>query len=150
MEEGKTVREIIANLGYSQSALARLMKELGDNRDEKAILRSIQRMVAGDSRVSGEMRAFLGSLTRIPKPFVFTLKPHEIAELKSAAGAGGHQSLLRRLTTELERGPKVTFTDEQLGELIRYMTLYGSGGFQSRLRQAFARSLGDLLRMRPL
>jgi hypothetical protein len=150
VEEGKSIREIIANLGYSQSALARLMKELGDDRDEKAILRSIQRMVAGDSRVSGEMHAFLGSLTRIPKPFVFTLNPDEIAELKSAAGTGGHQSLLRRLTTELERGSEVTFTDEQLGELIRYMTLYGSGGFQSRLRQAFRRSLGDLLRMRPL
>jgi hypothetical protein len=147
VEDGKTIREIIADLGYSQSALARLMKELGDDRDEKAILRSIQRMVAGDSRVSGEMRALLGSLTPNPKLFVFTLEPHEIAEVKNAAGTGGHQSLHRRLTAELEHGTEVTFTDAQLGELICYMTLYGSGGFQSRLRNAFRRSLGELLRM---
>jgi hypothetical protein len=36
------------------------MKELDDGRDEKNILRSIQRMVAGDIRFSGEMRALLG------------------------------------------------------------------------------------------
>jgi hypothetical protein len=51
-------------LGMTQSSLARTMKELGDNRDEKNILRSIQRMVAGDARVSGEMRALLGLMER--------------------------------------------------------------------------------------
>lgn len=55
-------RARIAALGLTQSGLARRMKQLGDDRDEKNILRSIQRMVAGDARVSGEMRALLGLL----------------------------------------------------------------------------------------
>ncbi len=55
-------RARIAALGLTQSGLARRMKQLGDDRDEKNILRSIQRMVAGDARVSGEMRALLGVL----------------------------------------------------------------------------------------
>ena len=55
-------RARIAALGLTQSSLARRMKQLGDDRDEKNILRSIQRMVAGDARVSGEMRALLGLL----------------------------------------------------------------------------------------
>jgi hypothetical protein len=54
------LRARIARLGMTQSGLARRMKELGDDRDKKNILRSIQRMVAGDARVSGEMRALLG------------------------------------------------------------------------------------------
>jgi hypothetical protein len=58
------LRARIAALGMTQSSLARRMKELGDDRDEKNILRSIQRMVAGDARVSGEMRALLGLLER--------------------------------------------------------------------------------------
>ncbi len=55
-------RARIARLGMTQTGLARLMKQLGDDRDEKNILRSIQRMVAGDNRVSGEVRALLGLL----------------------------------------------------------------------------------------
>ncbi|WP_428485923.1 hypothetical protein [Rhodopila sp.] len=58
-------RARIAGLGLTQSSLARRMKELGDDRDEKNILRSIQRMVAGDARVSGEMRALLGLLEEV-------------------------------------------------------------------------------------
>ena len=54
------LRARIAGLGLTQTGLARRMKELGDDRDEKNILRSIQRMVAGSARVSGEMRALLG------------------------------------------------------------------------------------------
>ncbi len=146
MEEANELRRVLEDLSLSQTALARYMKDLGDDRDEKNILRSIQRMVAGDIRVSGEMRALLGSIPRSAKPFVFTLLPNEVEELTSATDAGGHQSLHRRLLAELRNGNnEVTFTDEQLGELIRYMTRYGSGGFQSRLRRAFARSLGDLL-----
>jgi hypothetical protein len=61
-EQYSEFRARIANLGFTQSGLARRMKELGDDRDEKNILRSIQRMVAGDARVSGEMRALLGLL----------------------------------------------------------------------------------------
>jgi hypothetical protein len=63
--EYSEIRARIAALGMTQSGLARRMKELGDDRDEKNILRSIQRMVAGDARFSGEMRALLGLLGEI-------------------------------------------------------------------------------------
>jgi hypothetical protein len=61
-EQHSELRARIAQLGLTQSGMARLMKQLGDDRDEKNILRSIQRMIAGDARVSGEMRALLGLL----------------------------------------------------------------------------------------
>jgi hypothetical protein len=146
MEDGNTLREALEDLGLSQTGLARLMIELGDDRDEKNIVRSIQRMIAGDARVSGEMRALLGFVKRDPKPFVFNLDVQEANEIRNAVGSGGHQSLHRRLVAELDRPPgnQVTFTDEQMGELIRYMTRYGSGGFQGRLRHAFARVFLDL------
>lgn len=84
--------------------------------------------------------------TRTPKPFVFTLTPEEALEITEARGAGGHQTLHRRLVAELARGDRtILFTDAQLGELIRYMTRYGSGGFQDRLRKAFDRSLKELM-----
>lgn len=56
----------ITGLGITQTGLARLMVRLGDERPPKNVLRSIQRMRAGDSRVSGEMRALLGLLERAP------------------------------------------------------------------------------------
>jgi hypothetical protein len=49
-------------LGISQSALARLMLARGDDRQMATILRSLSRMASGDARVSGEMRALLGTL----------------------------------------------------------------------------------------
>lgn len=61
-EQHSEFRAQIAGLNLTQSGLARRMKELGDDREEKNILRSIQRMIAGDARVSGEMRALLGLL----------------------------------------------------------------------------------------
>ena len=57
-------RAALARLGFSQSSLARFMVEMGDDRTEKNVLRSIQRMVSGDSRISGEMRAMLGVVER--------------------------------------------------------------------------------------
>lgn len=57
-------RAVLARLGFSQSSLARFMVEMGDDRDEKNVLRSIQRMVSGDSRISGEMRVMLGVMER--------------------------------------------------------------------------------------
>lgn len=80
-----------------------------------------------------------------PKPFVFTLTPEEAAEIPVAVGSGGHQDTHRRLTQDLQHGLQVTFDDRELGELIRYMTRYRSGGFQSRLKRAFRRSLRELL-----
>lgn len=83
---------------------------------------------------------------RTPKPFVFTLRPEEAVALEEAHGTGGHQTLHRRLLKELAHGNlTILFTDAQLGELIRYMTRYQSGGFQGRLHRAFDRSLKELL-----
>ena len=66
-QEFGELRARIAALGLNQSSMARCMKELGDDRDEKNILRSIQRMVAGDARVSGEMRALLGLMEEVQR-----------------------------------------------------------------------------------
>jgi hypothetical protein len=143
-KDGEMLRGALADFGMSQSGFAKLMKELGDDRDEKNILRSIQRMIAGDARVSGEVRALLGAIGRTAKPFVFELSDREADEIRNAVGTGGHQSLQRRLAAQLDKGQTVTFTDEQMGELIRYMTRYGAGGFQTRLRHAFGRSFLDL------
>jgi hypothetical protein len=80
-----------------------------------------------------------------PKPFIFHLTDVEIAEIRNAAGEGGHQALQRRLMEQLDQGPAVTLNDADLGELIRYMTQYKGGGFQGRLRAAFGRSLREQL-----
>ncbi len=80
-------------------------------------------------------------MVRSPKPFTFTLNPAEIAEMAALSGQGGHQGLPSRIREALGSGPMVTFDDVQLGELIRYMSQYGSGGFQGRLRRAFTRSI---------
>ena len=78
--------------------------------------------------------------------FKFELTEAEITEIRNAVGSGGQQTLHRRLVGDLDaNGGTVTFSDEELGLLIRYMTQYGSGGFQSRLRKAFQRSLKELL-----
>jgi hypothetical protein len=85
-------------------------------------------------------------MAKAPKPFVFTLTEAEVAEIEGPSGSGGHQSLHRRLLDELAAGDQtVTFDDCELGELIRYMTQYKSGGFQGRLRRAFIRSLEQQL-----
>jgi hypothetical protein len=49
-------------LEMSQSSLARLMLARGDDRQMTTILRSLSRMASGEARVSGEMRALLGTL----------------------------------------------------------------------------------------
>lgn len=88
---------------------------------------------------------------RPPKPFRFTLTPEEALIISEARGQGGQQTLHRRLVEQLANGNLIIeLDDRRFGELIRYMTRYGSGGFQSRLREAFKRVLGDLLGMRPV
>ncbi len=62
LKQSSDLRDRISQLGMTQAGFARLMQSLGDHRNEKNILRSIQRMVSGDNRVSGEMRALLGLL----------------------------------------------------------------------------------------
>jgi hypothetical protein len=44
--------------------LAKRMQDMGDHRSFQAILRSIQRMAAGDTGVSGEMRVIVRALLR--------------------------------------------------------------------------------------
>lgn len=89
-------------------------------------------------------------MPRMPKPFTFTLEPAEIEELMPPSGQGGHQSLHKRLKDELANGPFVTLDDSEMGELIRYMSQYGSGGFQGRLRKAFIRSLCAQIGAKPI
>lgn len=88
---------------------------------------------------------------RQPRPFAFTLTPEEALVITEARGQGGQQNLHRRLVDQLANGNlTVEMDDRRFGELIRYMTRYGSGGFQGRLRAAFRRVLGDMLGMKPL
>jgi hypothetical protein len=58
------MRARVARLGLSLSAFARLLIELGDDRSEDNIRRANQRMMSGQARVSGEMRALLTLLER--------------------------------------------------------------------------------------
>ncbi len=82
----------------------------------------------------------------VPKPVILTLRPDEAAELQVPVGEGGQQSFHQGIIAQLQGGNLgVAFNDEQLGKLIRYMTQYGPGGFQSRLRKAFRRPLLELL-----
>jgi hypothetical protein len=62
-ESAAWFRAKLTELGMSQSALARLMLDRGDDRQMTTILRSLSRMASGDARVSGEMRALLGVLS---------------------------------------------------------------------------------------
>ena len=86
-------------------------------------------------------------MSRDARPFIFELTAPEIEQLVGTpvSGEGGLQNLQIRLQDELAKGPFVSFTDAQLGQLIRYMTRYGGGGFEARLHRAFARSIYDLL-----
>jgi hypothetical protein len=80
------------------------------------------------------------------EPFRFTLDAGEIAQITGAeiVGSGGLQTLLRKLHAQLERGDTVEFDNAGLGQLVRYMTRIGGGGFETRLRRAFGRSFLDL------
>lgn len=62
MTDAEWFRGEIADLGYTQSSLARRMAALGDTRDPKVILRGISRMATGAVAVSGEMRVILALL----------------------------------------------------------------------------------------
>lgn len=62
--EAAKFREVIAGLELNQSRFAGLMSALGDRREMKTILRSIQRMAGEAARVSGEMQVILTLLER--------------------------------------------------------------------------------------
>lgn len=81
-----------------------------------------------------------------PRPFTITLSETEAAILLEPHGDGGHQKLQEHLREQLaDNNLTVTFGDAQLGKIIRYMTQYGSGGFQGRLQKAFREPLRRLL-----
>ena len=79
-ESAAWFRAQLQALGTSQSNLARFMIQCGDDRQFATILRSMGRMATGDARVSGEMRALLGSMERAR---------HESAQ--SSAGSVGSE-----------------------------------------------------------
>lgn len=62
--EAARFREAITGLELNQSRFAGLMNALGDRREMKTILRSIQRMAGEEARVSGEMQVILTLLER--------------------------------------------------------------------------------------
>jgi hypothetical protein len=62
------------------------------------------------------------------------------------AGDGGQQGFHQEIIDQLQDGKQtVSFDDAGLGKLMRYVTQYGTGGFQDRLVKAFGRSLRELI-----
>lgn len=59
-------------------------------------------------------------------------------------GRGGFQSFGRSLQRKLMANGDISLSDEQLGRVIRHIR-YTTGGFESRLIDAFGRSLRELL-----
>ncbi len=85
-------------------------------------------------------------MSKAPRPVILALTQDEASELLAPAGEGGQQVFQQGLIQQLQSGNlNVASSDEQLGKLLRYMTQYGSGGFQGRLRKAFRRPLLALI-----
>lgn len=85
-------------------------------------------------------------MPKAPRPIVLTLTPDEASELLAPAGEGGQQTFHQLIINQLQGGNlSIAFDDDQIGKLIRYMTQYGQGGFQGRLRKAFRRPLLALI-----
>jgi hypothetical protein len=61
-ESAAWFREQLAELGMSQSALAKWLQKRGDDRKPATILRHVHRMASGGARVSGEMRVILAMM----------------------------------------------------------------------------------------
>ncbi len=80
------------------------------------------------------------------EPFTFRLNSAETEQITDfeIVGKGGLQSLFRRLREKIDADEELEFDNWELGQLIRYMTQHGNGGFETRLRRAFARSMLDM------
>lgn len=63
-EETAEFRAALDDLAETQSGLASRMMRLGDRRPFASILRGVQRMATGETRVSGEMHALLEMMNR--------------------------------------------------------------------------------------
>jgi hypothetical protein len=68
IETPEQFRAVLAQLGLTQTKLARKLVEFGDPRPYGTIIRSVQRMALGESKVSGEMHALLGLIARLEPP----------------------------------------------------------------------------------
>jgi hypothetical protein len=75
----------------------------------------------------------------------FNLNADEVAALmRPLNGGGGFQSFGRSLQRAVKANGEISLTDAQLGRVIRHIR-YTTGGFESRLIDAFGRSLRDIL-----
>ena len=102
-DEAEALRASIENMNMNQSSLASLFSELGDKREVKTILRSIQRMASADSRVSGEMQV------------IFTLLQRERARARRLAGSiAWEESDSGDYTAEVE-GVRLTVSPQRGG-----------------------------------
>ncbi|MNT07576.1 hypothetical protein D3C72_1422890 [compost metagenome] len=68
----------------------------------------------------------------------------QAAIMRPLNGQGGFQSFGRSLQRKLSTNGEIILSDEQLGRVIRHIR-YTTGGFESRLIDAFGRSLRELL-----
>jgi hypothetical protein len=85
-------------------------------------------------------------MTKEPRPVSLNLTKEQAAFLLEPSGDGGHQQLHEMLRSQLIDGSlTISLDDYDLGKVIRYMTQYGSGGFQDRLRKALQDPLVRLL-----
>lgn len=74
------------------------------------------------------------------------LNPTEIAILNhpDTPKSGGFQSLVKKLRTQLDPTGTLWLEEKDLERIRRY-ALYTSGGWQSRLKTIFTRTLGPAL-----
>jgi hypothetical protein len=72
-------------------------------------------------------------------PIRIPLSPQaQKAFAKPIVGKGGHQTLLRRLQSQIEDG-MLGVSVGDMEKMLRYMLSYGGGGFQQRLAAATGR-----------
>ena len=63
------------------------------------------------------------------------LSPREVAKYtRPVRGQGGFQTLLRRISRQINPSGVLTISDSDLEKLIRYSFQYGQGGFQERTK----------------
>lgn len=129
---GAKLRQDLANMSLNQSTLADLMAELGDKRELKSILRSIQRMAGEEARLSGEMHVILTLL----------LRQHRRARrLADQAEWTSHDD--GRLTTEMQ-GVRLTLRPQSKGRwsiVARYIA-DGANGYSPEFPH-WRNSLGE-------
>jgi hypothetical protein len=90
------------------------------------------------------------SMPRAYRPISITLTAEQAAEIMDPEGVGGQQDLAIAVREQLQGGNLTIELSHPLpGKLVRYMTSYGPGGFQDRLRWAFRAPLIKMLQ-RPL